>query len=71
MFPSTENNCMCEPNELSRRACIERVGIEESANTPTLEEEEHCTELLQTCTEEHVCSLLAEGNLAACGRSNF
>lgn len=55
--------CACETSTIRRQQCEVRVKGEAEDSTPTAEEQERCSNKLDSCN----CVELAKGNLEVCG----
>ena len=55
--------CECETNARERAACVQEIDSNGNVRQPTAEEDERCSELLETCE----CEALEREDFAACG----
>jgi hypothetical protein len=60
-----ERICGCNPTPRERNACLDRLDLNARNRTVTIEEEEQCEALLDTCN----CAALDQGRDDLCGLS--
>ncbi|MEM1025516.1 MAG: hypothetical protein AAF627_13770 [Myxococcota bacterium] len=60
-----ERICGCETTTLERNACLDLLDLNARNRTVTVEEEEQCEALLETCT----CAALDQNQPELCGIS--